>query len=228
LRWIPATILLALLTSCSLVDRQGEPEILDLRTDRGTDPTVGRSHKVEITLVTSDPDNDELDFRWIASGGEFEASRRDTLVDLFQDSVKVMWVAPEAVGDYDLTVEVSDGKSGEVASTSLRVSVTQGPPTARAGDDVSLAYADALRVVLDGGQSTDPDGDALRYRWTQIGGPQVAFSEGSASPEFPATAPADYVFVLQVTDDLLSSSGAASSAPDTVAIRVTDRGGWNP
>jgi len=213
------------ITGCSLLDRQGEPQILEVRTDRGSDAPVGRGHKVEVTLVTDDPDNDELDFRWTATGGQFEKSRRDTLMDLFQDSVKVVWIAPEAVGDYELFVEVSDGKSGEIATSGIRIAVTQGPPLANAGPNRLLAYMDALRVVLDATESSDPDGDALRYKWEQIGGPQVVFSEGSASPEFPAIAPADYVFLLWVSDDVATPTGAVTSEPDTVVIRVSDREG---
>ena len=86
------------LAGCTVIDRQQAPELLDLRTDRGAEPSVGRRQEVRITIVTDDPDNDELDFRWIASGGEFTASRQDTLIDLFQDSVTVVWKAPGEPG----------------------------------------------------------------------------------------------------------------------------------
>ena len=214
-----------MLMGCSLLDRQGEPQILDLRSDRGSSPSVGRKHRVRITLVTDDPDSDELDYRWIATGGLFEGSRRDTLIDLFQDSVTVVWEAPEEVGTYDLSVEVSDGKAEGVAVSALRITVTQGPPLANAGVDRFLAYVDTLRVVLNGTGSNDPDGDELRYRWEQLGGPLVVFSQDSASPEFLAAAPADYVFVLRVTDDVATSVGAVTGDPDTIAVRVSDRGG---
>ena len=61
---------LVLLSGCSLVDRQGAPELLDLKTDRGGEPSVGRGQLVKITVFADDPDNDELDFRWTASGGD--------------------------------------------------------------------------------------------------------------------------------------------------------------
>ena len=228
MRWILILSCFVWAAGCSLLDRQGDPQILEVRTDRGSDTTVGRGHEVEITLVTDDPDSDELDFRWISSGGHFQASRRDTLMDLFQDSVKVVWIAPEAVGDYELSVEVSDGKSGAIATSVIRITVTQEPPVANAGPNRLLAYLDALRVVLDGTGSSDPDGDTLRYKWEQIGGPQVVFSEGSASPEFPAIAPADYVFALWVSDDVATPNGAVTSEPDTVVVRVSDREGRGP
>ena len=95
-RWIVFLGLLIAVCSCSVLDRQGEPEILELRTDLG--PSVGRGRKVNITIVTRDPDNDELDFRWIATGGAFTSNKQDTLTDLFQDSVTVAWEAPVEVG----------------------------------------------------------------------------------------------------------------------------------
>jgi hypothetical protein len=215
------------MTGCSLLDRQQEPQILDVRTDQESSSSVGRSHEVRVTLVTDDPDNDELDFLWVATGGQFKQSGRDSLVDLFQDSVSVVWRAPSAVGTYDLEVEVSDGKSKTKATTMVRITVTQGPPVADAGLDRDLAFSDTLQVALDGAASLDPDGDALRYMWEQIGGPGVSLQPGDSSvPSFRAIAPADYVFVLQVRDDKADTTGAITSPPDTVRIRVNDRVGW--
>ncbi len=216
--------LMVCLIGCSVLDRQGDPQILDLKTDR--EPEVGRRQKVRITLVSDDPDNDELDFRWIATGGQFEKSGQDTLIDLFQDSVSVVWVAPSEVGSYDLTVEVGDGRSGTVATSALRILVTQAAPTADAGMSRLVAYNDTLEIVLDGTGSFDPDEDLLRFRWDQISGPRVALqpSEGEA-PTFRASAPGDYVFLLSVRDDVADTTGALTSDTDVVTIRVTDRGG---
>ena len=223
-RWTVILGCLVWLSGCSLLDRQQGPQILELRTDFGADPSVGRGRKVQITLVTDDPDNDELDFRWIATGGKFAGSNRDTLIDLFQDSVTVAWEAPAEVGIYDLLLEVSDGRSGKVETFALRVTVTQGPPAAHAGEDQFLAYSDTLRVVLDGLGSSDPDGDDLRYVWRQVGGPRVGFDASSSTPEFRAIAPADYIFELSVSDDLAPGVGDTSDVV-TVRVRVSDRGG---
>ncbi|MBT3604791.1 MAG: hypothetical protein HOE48_18680 [Candidatus Latescibacteria bacterium] len=218
---------LALLAGCSLVDRQGAPELLDLTTDRGNDPAVGRGQEVKITIITDDPDNDELDFRWIASGGTFTATRRDTFVDLFQDSVSVTWKAPIVTGVYELFLEVSDGKSETVTTSSLRISVTQVPPTALVQIDPFFEYNDSLRIVLDGTGSVDPDGDELTYVWRQLGGPRVSLENiSSASPSFQALAPADYVFELQVAD-IVEGVGDSSNVVQ-VRLRVNDRGGVIP
>ncbi len=225
-RWMVFLSCLVWLTGCSLLDRQKDPQILDVRTNRDADASVGRGQKIQIVLVTEDPDNDELDFLWIATGGRFTKSGRDTLVDLFQDSVAVEWQAPSEVGMYDLSVEVSDGKSGEVVTSSLRMIVTQGPPVADAGENLLLSYNDTLRVMLDGTGSNDPDKDDLRFIWRQVKGPRVSIQpSGGEAPSFRAVAPADYVFVLQVRDDVVDTTGAVTSGSDTVTIRVSDRGG---
>ncbi|MDA0745347.1 MAG: hypothetical protein O2954_02445 [bacterium] len=229
MRWILLFTCLGWFVGCSLVDRQKEPQILDIHTDQDTYQSIGRSSKVRITLFTDDPDNDELDFLWRSTGGKFEKSGRDTLVDLFQDSVSVVWVAPGNVGLYDLLVEVTDGKSGVKATSSLQMLVTQVSPVAVAGENQTVVYSDALRILLDGTQSYDPERDKLNFIWKQVGGPGVDLaSGGSGSPSFPALAPADYVFILQVSDDAADTTDALTSSPDTVVVRVSDREGRGP
>ena len=71
-----------------------------------------------------------------------------------------------------------------------------------------------LTVVLDGGSSTDPEGDQLQYAWDA--GP--AGTSTDVSPSFTFTAPGDYGVSLVVTDQL----GAAGSA--LVAVSVAPSG----
>ena len=215
---------------CSLLDKQKEPEVLTLTTDQGDTPSVGRKKKVSVRLVTTDADNDELDFVFTASGGTFTKSMNDTLQDLFQDSVTVEWEAPSNPGSYDLMLEISDGKSEARVTSAIRVVVTQSAPLAEAGLTQVLAYGDTLRVVLDGTGSFDPDDDLLRFEWEQIGGPSVLRGSvaNRAEPDFLAPAPGDYIFVLRVSDDAADTTGALTSGSDTVRVRVSDRAGRNP
>ena len=222
--WLLVPILLA--AGCSILDRQKEPEIEAFAAVAEADSSVGRARRVVVRLLTDDPDNDELDYFLTATGGQFEKTGRDTAIDLFQDSVSVTWIAPTQVGVYVLNVEVSDRKSGEIITSALSISVTQSAPLAVAGEDRVVSYSDTLSVTLDGVNSVDPDRDALRYIWQQIGGPSVVLQQqDSPLPVFPAVAPADYVFVLRVSDERAAAEGAITSDPDTVVIRVSDRVG---
>lgn len=214
-------------SGCSFLDRQKEPELLEVRTDRGSDPSVGRGQEVRVTIFTDDPDNDELDFRWIASGGTFTATRRDTIIDLFQDSVTVVWKAPLDPGVYELFLELSDGKAGTLITSGVRIAVTQVPPVVSLGPDLVLDYGDSLRVKLDGSGSLDPDGDPLTYEWKQVGGPTIALLDGNgAIPSFQALAPADYFFTLRVKD-FVDGVGDSSDVA-TLRVRISDRNGRQP
>lgn len=90
---------------------------------------------------------------------------------------------------------------------------TNHAPVANAGSDQNT-YVNSL-VTLNGSGSTDPDGNAITYVWTQTSGGAVTLSSTTASnPTFTPTSTGTYVFSLVVRD------GALSSAADTVTIIV--------
>jgi RHS repeat-associated protein len=88
-------------------------------------------------------------------------------------------------------------------------------PTANAGADKTV-YVNQL-VVLDGRNSTDPEGEPLTNSWTEGGSnPQTGILHGAASPQPGVTASVagTYTFSLTVSD------GRASSTADSVTITV--------
>jgi RHS repeat-associated protein len=88
------------------------------------------------------------------------------------------------------------------------------PPTANAGPDQTVALG--ATVTLDGSGSTDPDGNALVYRWSfaarPAGSAATLSSATAVRPTFVVDQPGSYTVQLIVND------GQVDSAPDTVRI----------
>ena len=91
-------------------------------------------------------------------------------------------------------------------------STCEGLPIANAGADQTVDGGN--EVALDASGSSDPDGDALSFQWTQIAGPAVTLTDATATtPMFTApvvAADTTLTFQVQVSD----GAGATSDAVD--------------
>ena len=91
-------------------------------------------------------------------------------------------------------------------------------PIANAGPDQVTGVLAGDVVVLDGGGSSDPDGDALSYLWSFVSTPsgsEAVFDESTSEmPTFPADLVGTYVAQLVVND------GGLDSIPDEVTVVV--------
>lgn len=90
------------------------------------------------------------------------------------------------------------------------------PPVADAGTD--RTGVPAGQVQLDGSGSFDPDGDPIRFTWTQVAGPAVSIANASsARATFTAAEGQQYGFRLTVTD----SHNAQGVARVSISTRVS-------
>ncbi|MFH1569620.1 MAG: PKD domain-containing protein [Gemmatimonadota bacterium] len=92
------------------------------------------------------------------------------------------------------------------------------PPRADAGTDRQAA-AGSL-VVLDGGDSSDPEGWDLTYAWIQVSGPEAVGIQNGGSSQAAVTArtAGEYVFRLIVTDP------GGASGTDEVRVVIMGSG----
>ncbi|MFY9153102.1 MAG: PKD domain-containing protein, partial [Prolixibacteraceae bacterium] len=179
------------------------------QANAGADQSANESATVTLDgSASSDPDGDVLTYKWTSVPGITLSSETDA---------NPTFTAPEVSADtqYTFSLVVSDGSSDspadEVVITVLQVNKI---PQANAGNIQSVD--EGATVTLNGSTSTDPDGDALTYKWTAPSGITLS-SETAEKPTFTApevSADTEYTFLLIVND------GFAESLPDDVVIKV--------
>jgi hypothetical protein len=175
----------------------------------GTDQIVNAGSVVSLNGGTStDTDGDQLSYNWTAPVGITLSSAT---------SATPTFTAPDVKQDtqYEFSLKVYDGN---VYSTEDKVVITvkkvNKAPTANAGADQVVDEGSV--VSLNGGTSTDTDGDPLTYSWTAADGITLS-SAKSATPTF--TAP-EVNKDTQYTFSLVVSDGTATSTADQVIITV--------
>jgi len=183
----------------------------------GPDQTVEeRSTATLDASSSSDPDGDALTYTWAQTAGPAV-----TLSDIH--AAKPTFSTGEVQGDTGLTftVTVNDGSASSTHTVNVTVHNVNRAPVAKAGEDRTVD--ERSTVILDASTSTDPDGDALSYTWTQTGGPAVALSDAQArKPSFNAgevTANTALTFTVTVSDGSLSQTATVH-----VTIRNQNRG----
>jgi predicted secreted protein len=153
-----------------------------------------------------DPSSSIVSYTWEQTAGPMV-----TVSGAF--TVQPTFVAPAIATATALTYKLTVANtSGATSSATVTVTVVP-PPAANAGPDQTTN--DGATVVLDGSASA---GAALRYAWTQTGGPVVTLiASTSVGPTFVApvvVGNTTFTFRLTVTD------GAGATDSDTVTITV--------
>ena|GEM_PF-1233178 len=188
-----------------------------------------------VTLDASasyDPDEEPITFVWTTKTGRSVAFEDET-------DANATFVAPEpllqngsAVNSEarQMRLTVSDDYVSRRAYTDVTVIRRNLAPVADAG--VDQAVDEGVAVDLDGGQSADPEAQALTYAWTQTDGPAVQIANAdTATPSFTAPlldvggapATATLVFELTVTDtEPPEHCGGDLAATATVSVVVNN------
>jgi hypothetical protein len=156
--------------------------------------------------ASSDPGGGVLVFDWKQMGGQSVSFSSGLSVTTF--------TAPYPSDVLTFTLTVTE-PCGLIDTAIAVVKVPNVAPATDAGPDQSICSG--CRVTLDGGDSSDPNHDALAYQWTQTGGPAVAFAQDVGVTTFTAPGgPGVLTFSLIVTD----VHGLADATPDEVVVVV--------
>src|SRR5581483_11387726 len=169
--------------------------------------------------ASTDPDGGPLSYFWAfayrPAGSTALLSGDNTANPSFVADVPGTYVVELKVTDDDTPVQRS-----ATATVVVNTRNINSAPTANAGVPQSLHFGGT--VHLDGSASTDPDGDALSYKWSLINKPSgstAALSNSTiANPTFVADMTGQYVVQLVVSD------GTHTSQPSTVLITATTPG----
>jgi hypothetical protein len=178
------------------------------------DPATGLA---QITLdgsPSSDPDKKALKYDWkclTPNGG----STGITIPPVASPTLSLR------SGTYRIELTVSNGTANSAPAV-VTVSVNAAPTAVIKAPNGSVtpdAATGLARIILDGSGSTDPDKDALKYRWqclTPSGGATGVAIDPVANPSVSLRA-GTYRIELMVND------GAGDSAPSAVTLTVGGR-----
>jgi formylglycine-generating enzyme required for sulfatase activity len=175
--------------------------------DAGSDQDVETGTVIRLDGSSSaDADSDGLTFVWSAPSG-IVLSNPLAESPTFTVSTAKTYVFSLVVNDGH-----TDSKPDEVV---IVVTAANRVPVADAGPDQEVLEGTVVR--LNGSNSVDPDGDALTYNWSEIGGNLSGgtFSDReSVMPTFSPPSSGEYGFTLTVSD------GDGRVSVDTVQVSV--------
>nr|WP_298930238.1 PKD domain-containing protein [uncultured Erythrobacter sp.] len=159
---------------------------------------------------SNDADGDSLTYTWTQTGGP-------SVTLSGTNSAQPSFTAPAttfSAQTLEFTLEVSDGSASDTATVEVIVAANLAPVAAISGPGGDQRGGST--ITLDGSGSTDPEGEALFYIWTQTSGPSVTINNASsAQASFVAPAATGSVQTLEfqlVVVDPLDASDAETFA----------------
>ncbi len=160
--------------------------------------------------ASSDPNGYPLTYTWDFGDGQRLENGAPTVFHTYSNP-----------GTYTAALTVDNGHNGRATKT-LTITVTgNSAPTARIAVTPSTTGEAPLRLSFDGGASTDPDGDPLKYTW---GFGDVTFETTARVVSNTFTVVGPHVVTLTVTD----GRGGTGFAQTQIIVTGTAPTGTNP
>ncbi|TFY98489.1 PKD domain-containing protein [Ramlibacter rhizophilus] len=167
-----------------------------------------------------DPDGDAItSYLWQQVGGPTVTLSPGANV------VSPSFLAPVGGGSVSFKVTVSDGKLSGTSPTITIPITANNPPVANAG--VPVTTDEGTPATLNGGATTDPDGDQVSFSWTQLTGPTVTLNgANTATPSF--TAPwvnaggSTLTFRMTATDNYAANPRSATADATVNVLNAND------
>jgi large repetitive protein len=182
--------------------------------DAGADQTVPERTQATLHGVAPDLSGSPVSVQWVQLSGPAATLSNPT-------SLTPTFTAPDVPADTQLTFQLeATGVHGtRTAVTHVLVQdVNRAPVAVISGGGGSVQTG--ASVSLNGSGSSDPDGDALTYQWSQTGGPSGTFNgTTAASTTFTAPSSGGTVTIgLTVTD----AKGLSNTASTTVTVNAKE------
>lgn len=178
----------------------------------GEDKIIYLPHnKITLNGNLSSDDHAITNWEWTKSPDDAQKA-----VDMQNTRTPYLQLSNLEEGVYTFSLKVTDS-AGQSGSAQVHVFVkppTNNPPTAEAGNNLTISLPQTW-VVLDATNSSD-DNKIVSFKWTKVDGPStVTFvNANSSKTNVTGLTKGKYVFRVNVTDD------NNNSANDTVTVTV--------